>query len=390
MTRKNDSETQATVICAPMQARSLSSVAANGALKAALLYFDDVSVLTPAALQAAHVRSLLQLDDEQLVRAVLADKVMAPRDSLVNLFWRTLLDGVPDDIRRKLESQGITAPPNDETAADRRARLTEAVPVLREAHRIFLDRLEASTETSELFDAESNGLLHIVRPENPTGDLIGAMTSFFMALRSVCATARSALVIDDNVKEILSSNAMAYPSMVPEGFTEGAVVQQVFGSLPTLPSATIEEIVQVKTRFQSDLRRFHAMVIDGLRDLPDVTDPSFALRSDQWWRRAVLPEVEIVRTRLSEASSWRHVGTAFLTDQRGLVTVGGLLLAEASGAVVGASKLESLALGISYMTASAIAQARKARHAAQANAVCFYVRAVDALSSGVSSRSSSE
>jgi hypothetical protein len=374
------------VACAPVPWDGSARLDHAPIIKTAMLYGDEITVLTPAAFTPALPAELEDADDVVVLRA--ARRLLAPgallalgQDSpgLLALMVETALDGLPPWLASARDRGGHPPPDARDEHELRRmlaAHFRGVAARMRELH-------WARTGIDGLHDAQRAGWLRVEQPTDVPSDPADSLLSFFGRLRATLNDGGRYAVLDTGVADMVHRGVAGLLDQdIVAATPEPGAASLVLGLLPGLPHATLEEIAIIRERLADPLITFRSLVIEGSDGLPPAHDPQFGRAVDQWWRRDVEPQLLALRRELAAASSWKRVSASFLDDNRGLVAAGALAATALHPAIPGASLTHgalTTGAGMALLAARAIRSARRDRAAAEVDGVFFLHHAAEML-----------
>ncbi|WP_433576614.1 hypothetical protein [Nocardia brasiliensis] len=349
--------------------------------RAALLYADTASLLSPMSALLASAAGLIDLRGEDALRIIagLPDRFFAgdPRLIAAALDLRAMLARLPSL--------------HDTTAAERRRR-TETIAEYANRFEGIRQHIVGNTETllreqgfAEIQQAITAGVLTLdtsisseITDYSTTSDV--SAERVVRRLQDILTSGKTYPLFDETTSGIVRTGVSAgifTPVPVAERLgRDAAMAQGLFDRLPNFVHATTSEILDIRKELASPLHRFRQGVRDLTNDLQiPAEDVGFAAEVHDAWNLKVAPALveieEIIAndTSLRRLAGWRDAAGRLLRDPLSVPLATGPGIAVAISPLVTVTAVAATgALGITR-----IAQSRRDHRDEQKNSQFYFL-----------------
>jgi len=334
-------------------------------LKAAVLYGDQVRLLSPTLSLITNAEALAGADSQTFARALLDIVLSAPElnPPLAAAIHELTGDLEPEQsaelLHRLLLDPSFASHLPEPFAAEVR-RLPGLMSQLRERLVEAVDEHVGSSGLSEVQPALDSGTLRLQLFDlDPMDDSFDA--HLFSALQGLLDDESAYPLFDDPFRKLVGSaidaGALTAPVRPVRRATEAAAAHDFLARLPTFPLATMDEVLDVRSELAVPLVRFRSEMVGLSRDLgTSVLDPDFDEAATTAWRERVMPQLQHLEELVEEKKLRRIFGQELLTRAdalapgltfaAGVITQDSRLLAVASAVAGGTAAVSAVGRGV--------------------------------------------
>lgn len=361
------SQVRMTVVNASQDVQHAASLAFEvQQCNSALLYADEVTLVSPRAALLKSARDMSQLNGVALLRRLtnVAPKFFPDSSEQLRSFIE-MFDGLP------ARSQ-LPKPLRDEYDANLKL-LDEGLRPIRSNLQTNAEKLLADTGYEQLQDAVDLGILTIDDMEGAViddiGDGGGMVLGFAQKIDDVLNDGGRYPLFDADAGNIVRLGVEAgFFSPVPavrQLGADAAMADGLFDRLPNFQYAKPREIIDIRTELSGSLSAFR----QGIRSLTEEIDlapedPNFGNEIADAWNLRVSPALDEIEATIAENRSMSDLMTRTLKDPIGATSIAGAVTLPATlavaagpaGAFIGAA---GVVVGYSVATARALIDERK-------------------------------
>jgi hypothetical protein len=293
-------------------------------VKAALLYGDRVTLLSPVATMLMRAQGLKTLSQRQLLELVrrVAPYLVEPGEDVA------AFEAGLDQLDQAIRSGGRGG-----AAAQRlvRSELTRKFEPTRQQLADIVETMSSDTGVDQLDLARAKGLVQIENVD--PGDSLDLIASCVIAARLAetgrrnedgftdrvvetfvdrlsrhLSSGREYLIFDDQIASLTESairEGIFTPASGPSGRSAQAMTASaLMGRLPTFPNATVDEVLDIRTELAPSLTQFRGgMVTISKSFTSDAWEAGFEDEVHDAWVETVRPAVEAIEHSVRENGS---------------------------------------------------------------------------------------
>jgi hypothetical protein len=290
-------------------------------LKPGLIYGDQVTLYSPAALLTASFAQVAYADHHQRLGFL---REFAPAlghgpDLVVELEGLAALmaqyEGLPRAQRRKL------AGPLGKVRRELNA-------AWQEIQQNFEDQIGSTPEGEQLADALDAGVLVIDPLLDPAEAVAGEddqlLLAFTAALGGLLTDRQAYPLFDDATNDLVRAGVAEGMFSTTEGQRrrgqQAAAAAGFLGYLPTFPTATVRELLDIRKELETPLVRFRAAIVGVAGTLSAAAyEEGFAEQLHQAWVGEVAPALQELAERAEDAGIRRQLAASYLQSPAGPV-----------------------------------------------------------------------
>lgn len=335
-------------------------------VRSALLYADEVELLSPGAMMMASVQAVAQSGSAGML-AVLAslddqtlDYLSSGRDRYfdVNEFRATL--------RQLVE---FTSLPREQRRAPAGRRIEDGMrKYLASSAGSFRDvasGLLAGSGGGELDAAARAGVLRLNADAFADATDTSRMIDGYVArLKNLLTDPSAHLLFDPGIAKLVQA-LVREGHVQPHQLTASNAAKSQTGSglaarLPAFADSSVEDILMARDDLADPLGRYRRSVVQLSGQLAsDAFDPAVEHELDDMWRDEVAPALADLRADLGAHSISRSFVRSIAEDPKAVVTAGSLWFGV--GMVAGAPEVVSAAAGVSGLAVSSVLRTLRGR-----------------------------
>lgn len=297
----------------------------------ALLYADEVSLISPIAQILGDMRSVSTLSFHDRLRLIIMAMPDVNNFSDFNKKWREFMDAeAKANMTRAERRRQYSLEQQDQWRAARKQWDDFQRDLQRTWEQEVRPNVEAQYEASkaaELEPARRKGLLKIERVSVgdfwTTDSLVDDLFSRVSALLS----SSSAYPLLDPVISNLVRLALEEKKIVVERTAEARAYEATaaatfMNALPSFPNATIAELLGIREELRAPLVNFRKALYE-MREASTVSafDADIQVHLQDVYARSVLPAIEDIKTAVQSNGFLRHVRTALREDVRAMISI---------------------------------------------------------------------
>jgi hypothetical protein len=292
-------------------------------LKAALLYGDDVTLLSPVTTMFLRVEGLEKFSPREQIELMRRVAPILMPDEDVAAFQAGIAE--VDDLLRSTTGGGSTG-----QQWLRAGLLQRFAPV----QRMLFEAVQKITDDAgidQLARARAQGLLKIENADpgdamdllvscilsaklaesgerNADGHTAGLVDTFVDKLSKHLSSGREYLIFDEpiaNLTQAAIREGLFTPAKGPAGRCAQAMTASgLLGRLPTFPTATVEEIIDIRSELAPSLAQFRSAMVTISKSFSSAAwETDFEDEVHDAWVESVLPAVESVDASVKDNSS---------------------------------------------------------------------------------------
>jgi hypothetical protein len=335
-------------------------------VKAALLYADEIELISLSAAGLNRVLKMAVLDEEGLIGLI--EGMDSERDdgkSYLTSYnaWKKIATVDPAKFR---EFTGYD--PNPEILRTAR-EFVEGTDKKLEETRLYVERALAETGTSSLEPVYRAGILKLSDSGLADGSSISdAFPDYLLLLRQVLQDPKSHLIFDDRVAMVVRSmvdEKLFQPHPLAVSHAGQAALGGGFAArLPTFSDAPIDELLDLRSDLDKQLSRYRRGIVKMADRLTyRAYDAEFEVEIDDLWRTEVKPALDEMTEGFAEHSLVRDIARVMSTDIKSIISA-----SVGPSVMVGLDTLTHLGALISVIGGAAAPAATVATQIAQAHA----------------------
>lgn len=327
-------------------------------VRAAVLYADEVELVSPGAAILAALVEFAAGDDAQMI------ELMGSFDA--QKLGQLGATGLPDNWLEAVKGMYVISAMNPElltrlsggavgdTALDAARNLRHTLAESMMQIRQVADRVLSDSKGIELVPAFRAGLLKLSPSgvSEEAGDVQDVVTGFVEILKQLLRDPKSHLLLDDDAASLVRS-------LVDEGHIEpsktalnhagrAAVGSGFITRLPAFTQAPIDELLDLRRDLNEPLSRYRKAVARIAAMLTGrAFDPELSAEIDDLWRTEVEPALYDMRQGFVEHGLVREIARQISTDVRSLAAAGvGPGIAVSIDSITDLGTLVSIASGL--------------------------------------------
>ena len=301
-------------------------------VKSALLYADNITLISPIAYMFTQLSTKGVLVDE---RSVLR---------MMNMFLPFCEDREPEtaaEFRNSLDQFNSLVYSKRYKAVPMVQKLTIRREIAEIASMIDgkLVELIGQDQSNELEALLKTDKLHLQRFEHSLADVEGCTMEYFIMLRK---SVKDSYPLFDELSNDLMVSAMKahivqFSDSERRKIMHAGLSDNLIQRLPSFEIATVDEILDVRKELDPSLAKYRAKVLSYSESLQSMPwDDSFKDECTELYYKEVAPAVTEITEMVSDNSFLRNLGYASISNGDFLKSAGGLICSVAAGGVIGA------------------------------------------------------
>jgi hypothetical protein len=291
-------------------------------VKAALLYGDTVTLISPVTTMLLGVEALQRFSTHQqieLMRRVAP--VLLPADEVPS--FEQGVEQIDQFLRTSAKGTGA--------ARILRAGLLQQLQPIQQQLSDAVKGIGHEAGIDELAKARAKGIVQIedADPGNAMDLLVACIfsaklaeigqhhddshserivTTFVQKLSQYLSTGREYLIFDERVASLTQAairEGIFTPAKGPAGHSAQAMTASAFmGRLPTFPNATVDEVLDIRTELAPSLTQFRAAMVTISKTFTSAAwEASFEDEVHDAWVESVLPAIETIDASVRDSRS---------------------------------------------------------------------------------------
>lgn len=301
-------------------------------IKSALLYADNIVLISPLAYMITQLSSKKEVADERTLLRMInyimpfyseqypeeAKAVQATLDGLTSLINSRKYKSLPMSKKIALKRQAI------EFAANVEGCFSELI---------------GEDQSKELKTLLKSDRLYLQKFEHNLADVDGCVTEYFMMLRQ---SIKNSYPLFDELSNDLMVNAMKarivqLSDTERRKITHAGLSDNLIQRLPSFEESTVDEILDIRKELDPSLVRYRAKVLSYSESIQSMPwDDSFENECSELYYKEVAPAVQEIAELTAENSFIKNLGYVTVTNGDFWKTAGGLVCSIAAGGVIGA------------------------------------------------------
>ena len=299
-------------------------------IKSALLYADEVTLISPIAyFYAQLVNNNQSLDERAFIRTfnlviplckdvdpVAFQNSKAAIKRYTQLIYSKQYKKVPRSMKQEFRQQLIPFALQCENILETKIGKTQAMELQRllESKKIKLYKFEHDLSDGEGFAPE-----------------------FFQQLQKAVKT--SYPLFDESANDLISTavraKVISFSDIERRKISHAGVSDNMIKRLPSFEFAAVDEILDIRKDLDSSLSRYRAKVLeysDSIQTMP--WDDDFGAECSILYNKEVVPAILEIEERTKENTFLKNLGYSFLSSENFFRSLGGLVAGVAAGGVI--------------------------------------------------------
>ena len=301
-------------------------------IKAALLYADKITLISPLAYMFTQLSSGGVLSDERRIIRIM--EMILPMFNEQDPATAKQLSSALNQYKAVVQSKQYKG-------LSMRQKIEIRIEVSKIA-KLIDEKLYDLVGQGQLHELESllkTDKLNLQRFEHNLSDAEGCTAEYFKMLRG---SIKDSYPLFDELSNTLMVSALnahiiQFNDSERRRITHAGLSDNLIQRLPSFESASVNEILDIRKELSPALTKYRAKVLSYSETIQVMPwDDSFGNECSELYYKEVAPAVEEIAELTSENSFLRSLGYAALSNGDFLKSAGGLVCSVAAGGVIGA------------------------------------------------------